>query len=242
MGQYYLTVNVTKRQFLDPHKFGGGLKLCEFSGAADGLPQALVLLLSSGNGRGGGDIRADDCDPKKLIGSWAGDQVIVAGDYMDEWLFVPEDLKGKEYTDEEGFPHSRTEVTHRFGFREVKNEPGEYYGETLYSAARAFFTDISDEIIKVVGEAESPYHPWAAMDISDNGWRHPPEAGVLPLKDPKTPAAGFEVYQKYKDHSVSPEQSMIDDVTFFAKRHPERAEALFKAMRKAMRKPRAKKK
>lgn len=231
MGQYYIAVNVTKRQFIDPHKFGNGLKLMEFSGAGEGLPQALVILLQSGNNGSGGDLRCQDCDPKNLVGSWAGDQVIVAGDYMEEWFLVPEDLKGKEYG-EDG---------ERFGFRENKNKPGEYYGETLYGAARAFFTDISDDIIKVVAEADAPYHPWAAMDISDDGWRHPPEGGLLPLVDPKTPAAGIEVYNRYKESAVSPEQHIADQLTYFVRRHPERAESLYKAMRKAMRKPRVKK-
>jgi hypothetical protein len=241
MGQYYKIVNLDKRQYLHPHKFGAGLKLMEFSGKGDSIMQAVAILLSSGNGRGGGDIHSENHDPEGLVGSWAGDRIVVAGDYMDKWLMVPEDLKGKEYVDEDCRKR-------RFGFREKprekdapKDAPTEYYGETLYSAAEAFFEDISDKIIKVIAAGDSPYHPFAAMDFAEDGWRHPPESGVLPLAEPKKPAAGAEVYEKYKQHSISPEQNLADQIKWFAQRHPERAAALFKAVRKVMRKPREKK-
>jgi hypothetical protein len=58
MGQYYLTVNPVKRQFLHPHKFGCGLKLGEFSGQAHGIMEGLALLLAAGNGRPSGENRS----------------------------------------------------------------------------------------------------------------------------------------------------------------------------------------
>lgn len=42
MGQYYYVINVTKKEYLHPHKFFDGLKLLEFG--------------CSSNGRGGGDL------------------------------------------------------------------------------------------------------------------------------------------------------------------------------------------
>jgi hypothetical protein len=231
MGQYYLTVNVTKRQYLNPHKFGAGLKLMEFSGQGDSLPQALCILLAHSNGRGGGDLRSDDHDPDKLVGSWAGDQIVVAGDYDDPWLFVPEDLKGKEYTTEEYAPSRRgsklqtVKVKQKFGER-VREHRGEneaesqYYDETLYSAAQAFFEDISDKIIAVVAKGDGPYHPWAAMDLSDDGWRAYPEAGVLPEIDPKKPAGGKKAYTAYKKNAVAPEQNMVDTIARYLRRYP----------------------
>ena len=79
MGQYYMIANLDKSEFLCPHKFGQGLKLMEFSGAGHSIMQALAVLLADGNGRGGGDLRTDS----PLIGSWAGDRIVVAGDYAD---------------------------------------------------------------------------------------------------------------------------------------------------------------
>jgi len=89
MGQYYLTCNLDKKEYLDPHAFDDGLKLMEFGCSRNGTMLALAVLLADGNGKGGGDLHSDH----KIIGSWAGDRIVVAGDYADEdhW---PEDVKG----------------------------------------------------------------------------------------------------------------------------------------------------
>lgn len=91
MGQYYYPVNIDKREYIYPHKFGDGLKLLEFGSSASGTMTGLAILLADGNGRGGGDLRAD---PVKhpIIGSWAGDRIVIAGDYADGRKFVPADL------------------------------------------------------------------------------------------------------------------------------------------------------
>lgn len=86
MGQYYYVVNIDKREYLHPHKFGEGLKLSEFAFSRGGTMTGLALLLADGNGRGGGDIRAGD--PGGLIGSWAGDRIVIAGDYADPGKFL----------------------------------------------------------------------------------------------------------------------------------------------------------
>lgn len=83
MGQYYKIVNLDKKQYLHPHDFGDGLKLCEFGSSGMGTMFALAALLSNGNGRGGGDISSND----SLIGSWAGDRIVVIGDYADPGQF-----------------------------------------------------------------------------------------------------------------------------------------------------------
>lgn len=85
MGQYYKVVNTTKGQYLEPHTFGSGSKLMEFSSDGTSIMQGLAILLADGNNRGGGDLRSDN----PLIGSWAGDNIVIAGDYADEGKFVP---------------------------------------------------------------------------------------------------------------------------------------------------------
>ena len=55
MGQYHLTVNLDKKEFLLPHKFGVGLKLREQFGVHYGVQDALLMLLACSNGYGGGD-------------------------------------------------------------------------------------------------------------------------------------------------------------------------------------------
>ena len=90
MGQYYLVVNLDKRQYLHPHDCLDGMKLMEFAGGNCGTMACLVVLLADGNGRGGGDLDSDD----PLIGSWAGDRIVVAGDYADDGKFLQGEFAG----------------------------------------------------------------------------------------------------------------------------------------------------
>jgi len=84
VGQYHWPVNLTKKQFLDPHKFGDGLKLLEFGCSESGTLMALTYLLASSVARGGGDMPAG-----KLAGTWAGDKIAIIGDYSEK-----DDIKG----------------------------------------------------------------------------------------------------------------------------------------------------
>jgi len=87
MGQYYRIVNLDKKQYIKPHDFNDGAKLMEFALSGDGTMAALAVLLADGNGRGGGDMHSQDA----LVGSWAGDRVVITGDYADNGKFVPDD-------------------------------------------------------------------------------------------------------------------------------------------------------
>ncbi len=84
MGQYYKIVNVKKKQYITPYTFGDGAKLMEFSMSANGVLAGLAILLADGNGRGGGDLNSES----DIVGSWAGDNIVVAGDYADTGRFV----------------------------------------------------------------------------------------------------------------------------------------------------------
>ena len=86
MGQYYKIVNIKKKQYISPHTFGDGSKLMEFSMSANGVLAGLAILLADGNGRGGGDLGSKN----DIVGSWAGDNIVVAGDYADAGKFVKE--------------------------------------------------------------------------------------------------------------------------------------------------------
>lgn len=107
MGQYHLTVNLDKKEFLDPHQLGDGLKLLEQVGwSPGGVNDALHLLLAVSNGRGGGDASDDNA---AIIGRWGGDRIAVVGDYAERGdlpdQFEAETIHGKcreddsEYTD-----------------------------------------------------------------------------------------------------------------------------------------------
>jgi len=84
MGQYYKIVNVKKKQYITPHTFGDGAKLMEFSMSSSGVLAGLAILLADGNGRGGGDLNSEN----PIVGSWAGDNIVVAGDYADDGKWV----------------------------------------------------------------------------------------------------------------------------------------------------------
>jgi hypothetical protein len=86
MGQYYKIVNIKKKQYISPYIFGDGSKLMEFSTSANGVLSGLSILLADGNGRGGGDLHSEN----DIVGSWAGDNIVIAGDYADAGKFVKE--------------------------------------------------------------------------------------------------------------------------------------------------------
>jgi hypothetical protein len=87
MGQYFKVVNVKKREYINPHMFNDGMKLMEFGMSAGGTLTALAVLLADGNGRGGGDLNSSN----EIVGSWAGDPIVIAGDYADDGKFLPAD-------------------------------------------------------------------------------------------------------------------------------------------------------
>jgi hypothetical protein len=76
MGQYHKTYNLDKREMISPHGIDNGAKLMEQVGWQGSTSTALFLLLANSNGRGGGDA-----PEHPLIGRWAGDRVVVQGDY-----------------------------------------------------------------------------------------------------------------------------------------------------------------
>lgn len=63
MGQYYVVVNVDKRERLEPFDFGCGMKLMEWSYERNPLVIAMMNLME---------------------GRWAADRVLVIGDYADD--------------------------------------------------------------------------------------------------------------------------------------------------------------
>lgn len=95
MGQYYKIANLTKREFIHPHKLASGLKAWEIL-ANEMCTKAMFLLMVCGERRGGGDLQ-----PHEAAGRWHGDHVVVVGDYADAGdfqthnpSFGPQDIYG----------------------------------------------------------------------------------------------------------------------------------------------------
>lgn len=92
MGQYHMVYNIDKREFIHAHQINNRLKPLEQCGPGDtpSTSDAVWLLLANSNGRGGGDA------PKHpMVGRWAGDRLVVQGDYAEETdtAYVPEDVR-----------------------------------------------------------------------------------------------------------------------------------------------------
>ena len=108
MGQYFIPVNLDKKEFIMPHKLASGLKLWEQL-AGSGVGQALVILQAAHREqRGGGDLDLKEnwhgpervmseypTSPgpmpedyatvaRRTIGRWAGDRVVLVGDYAED--------------------------------------------------------------------------------------------------------------------------------------------------------------
>ncbi len=77
MGQYHVLANLDKKEIVHPYGIGLGLKQWEQVGDFYGtLPDAMYILCMSSPASGGGDLPRTE-----ISGRWAGDKVVVLGDY-----------------------------------------------------------------------------------------------------------------------------------------------------------------
>lgn len=145
MGQYYIICNLDKRQMITPGNFGNGAKLLEFGSDSKSTLTALTILLADGNGRGSGDLHSEN----PIIGSWAGDRIVVAGDYADTGKFL-EDQEIKQYWDE--VPWTKYEIE-----QEGRDAPN------LYDFASEYFEDVSEQARAAMADDE-----WLGWKTSDH--------------------------------------------------------------------------
>jgi len=111
MGQYFLVANLDKKEYLLPHNLDCGLKFLEI--CASNIPRLLALLLRKSNETGGGDIRK----PCEAAGRWAGDRIVIVGDYDESGLYYTvrttfreiSEIVKQDYGDFIGIPSFRTE-------------------------------------------------------------------------------------------------------------------------------------
>lgn len=83
MGQYFLVTNLDRLEFIHPHRVGSGLKLWEI--CANNVSRLLPFLLRQSSEDGGGDYRG--AHESAYAGRWAGDRIVVIGDYDDSGLY-----------------------------------------------------------------------------------------------------------------------------------------------------------
>ena len=147
MGQYHITVNLDKKEFLMPHKFGVGLKLREQFGVHYGVQDALLMLLACSNGFGGGDFIGSE-DKNHMIGRWAGDRIAIVGDYAQV-----------------------DSLPMMWGAENIYNLCHDYSSQCIadecIADASSHYLDISDMIIPVMMENDGGFQ----LDIRSDGWR-----------------------------------------------------------------------
>ena len=90
--QEFAIYNLDKEEYIVPHVFKDNSHFMGFASEQEGINFAFAILLSSGNGRGGGDINVSN---HKLCGHWSGDRVVTAGNYDDFGKFLPDDWQEK---------------------------------------------------------------------------------------------------------------------------------------------------
>lgn len=112
----------------------------EFAG--DRIMMCLAILLASGNGRGGGDLHSKN----QIVGSWAGDQIVIAGDYMDPGLFLPPDIT--------------TEQLQKIATEQFSKGYQDPAKVNLYHLATETWTDISVDIVAALMEDEYIRGDW----------------------------------------------------------------------------------
>jgi hypothetical protein len=98
MGQYYIIANTLQREFIHPHVFGAGLKHMEIASSSS-LMYAMSLLIVQSDSLGGGDwgsIYPSARDDHPIVGKWAGDPIMMVGDYDASGLY---DEARNSYTD-----------------------------------------------------------------------------------------------------------------------------------------------
>lgn len=79
MGQYFVLVNLSRREFVHPYSLGDLLKLREMANTPAGIGVAMMILTACSSGRGGGDFPGDP-----VVGRWAGDRIALVGDYAED--------------------------------------------------------------------------------------------------------------------------------------------------------------
>jgi len=175
MGQYWIPVNLDKKEFIHPHRLGNGLKLAEQVCSHPGTGAALLILTAAMPvPRGGGDLDLEDnwhgperkfpqhnnspgpmpeAYPdiaKRTIGRWAGDRIALVGDYAEDSDLPAEFEASKIYN--------------------LCNDPDDRDEEYLESLAEEgitpdmFYTDISADVAAVIE------HEMQGSYIGD-GWR-----------------------------------------------------------------------
>ena len=157
MGQYWIPVNLDKREYVDPHKLGTGLKLWEQIANHPSTGVALLILCAAmPEARGGGDL-----EPDPIIGRWAGDRIAIIGDYAED-----DDLTPKAGDPPAGqlYFMCRSDAEWRELVEDWQKDNPLLY-ERAIREKWAPFKDVTDDVCRVIeNELDGKF--------TGDGWRH----------------------------------------------------------------------
>lgn len=140
MGQYFMIVNLDKQEYIHPHRLDAGLKFWEI--CANNVARVVPFLLRRSADGGGGDANdwyepappgvVDTVERTNTCGRWAGDRIVICGDYdrPDQFITVEEALKA-------GYDQAH--------INKNKTSTG-MVPCTLYEFAQVRFTEISKKV------------------------------------------------------------------------------------------------
>jgi len=153
MGQYWMVVNLDKKEYVNAHRLGCGIKLWEQLANHPATGTALLVLLAAmPQRRVVGDL--DDADgkadkgyaevAKRTIGRWAGDRIALVGDYGEagDIPSMPDLNAGDVY--------------------QACHNPREFDGEA--DVPKEFYTDVSADVRAVIA------HELGGQYVEENGF------------------------------------------------------------------------
>lgn len=146
MGQYFITINKTKKEYIDTYTFGDGAKFLEFMSSDMGMKEATMMLLTNaGDSTMIKDFTGQGTDEVLYMGHWSGDAVEVLGDYADGDLWdkiQDEKTKWKNIS----IPVYKALFQHNSWFTEKMDERLRKHPHTyLYSDQKKVLTELFPE-------------------------------------------------------------------------------------------------
>ena len=134
MGQYFITINKTKKEYIDTYTFGDGAKFLEFMSSDMGMKEATMMLLTNGGVK------------DNYLGHWASDSIEVLGDYAEEGNLWDEIQDEKTKWKNISAPVYKALFEHNAWFKEkmderLRNHPQSY----LYSDQKKVLAEIFPE-------------------------------------------------------------------------------------------------
>lgn len=192
MGQYWIPVNLDRREFIMPHKLGSGLKLWEQIANDPGVGAALVILTAAmPEPRGGGDFDLTEnwhgpertfpehnATPgpmpdvyatiaARTIGRWAGNRIANIGDYAEAGDIRAAN-KGRGIFADDDLPESVIyalccDPSEKLDAAWIKEILSKH--PNLTPAQLTPFTDVTDDVARVIE------HELGGKYVGD-GWRH----------------------------------------------------------------------